>query len=201
MNIKTLEIIERLAVVNLEKSLTRLSRVSAGTWEILDINVSFDTLGEGIKKHRFKDDIAWLVYFNVEGEYPFNSFVIFESPDFDCISKFFLGYSFLDVHSLQFKELLLSELGNILLNPMVTFVSNTLKKSFMPTAPKCVQEKHQNFLKIFENAIDLRESFLIIKVTLVVYSGKSLAKIILFNIIPKKLQTELEQALKDSSEI
>ncbi|MCG2725554.1 MAG: hypothetical protein L6420_04725 [Elusimicrobia bacterium] len=200
MNIKTLEIIERLAVVNLEKSLTRLSRVSACRWEILDINISFDTLGEGIKKHSFNKDIVWLVHCNIKGEHPFTSFIIFESPNYDCISKFLLGY-FLDVNSQQYKELLLLELGNILLNPMVTFVSNILKKSLLPTMPECVQEKHQNLLKIFENAIDLEENFLIIKVTLGVYSGKSLAKIILFDIIPKKLQTEIEQALKNNSKI
>ena len=96
MNIKTHEIIVQLVLSNFKKTLKRLSKVSAGNWDIFDIYISFDKLGESIKKHKFNDDLTWFVYFDVKGEYPFASMAIFESRDFDCISKSFLGYSFLN---------------------------------------------------------------------------------------------------------
>ena len=55
------------------------------------------------------------------------------------ISKCFLGYSFSPSPAMdQASELLLSELGNIILNSFVSAMSNALKTVFLPSVPRYV---------------------------------------------------------------
>ena len=141
MDAKTSQRLERAAAASFEKCVSKLSRISAGEWSVAGVRVSCRSMEEAIKDHASRPGgTGAAVYFEVGGEYPFTSMVIFRPEDIETISRGFLGFSFSKLPNLnQAQELLLSELGNIILNALIGFFSNALKRSFLPSAPKCVQ--------------------------------------------------------------
>ena len=133
--------LERIVMASLEKCVSKLSRVSAGKWNVGTVRVSCGSMEEAVKEHSSgPGGTGAAVYFEVRGEYPFTSMVIFRPDDIETISRGFLGFSFSKLPNLnQAQEMLLSELGNILMNALISSLSNTLRRSFLPSAPKCIQ--------------------------------------------------------------
>ncbi|MDP2865845.1 MAG: hypothetical protein Q8O90_06355 [Elusimicrobiota bacterium] len=139
MNAKENTVLERLAVSSLEKCLVRLSKVSAGTWQLLDTAGASGTPGNAVGKYDFRNQPAAAVYFDIKGDFPMTSLMIFDPADIDCISKCFLGYSFPRQGGIsQSDEVMLLELGNIVLNSLSNSVFNALGESFMPSVPQFV---------------------------------------------------------------
>ena len=136
MNAKENTALERLAALSLEKCLVRLSKVSAGTWQLVDTGGSSGTPGNAVGKYDFKNQPAAAVYFDIKGDFPMTSLMIFDPADIDCISKCFLGYSFPRQGGISHSdEVMLLELGNIVLNSLSNLVFNALGESFMPLCP------------------------------------------------------------------
>ncbi len=158
MNGNTNEILGRIVASGLQKCVDRLSRVSAGTWEIAGAEVSMGTLSEAITRHASDDGDSSAVYFDVKGELPFIAIMIFDPRDAERISKCLLGHYFFVSPTLsRTGELLLAELGNILLNSFVGALSNALKRIFMPSAPRCLKGGPQYLLE----AMDISNEMLI----------------------------------------
>lgn len=141
MDAKAGKLLEQIAVTSLEKCVTKLLRISAAKWSVAAARVTCCGREEVIKEHSSAPGgTAAAVYSEVRGDYPFTSMVIFRPEDIDTISRGFLGFSFSKMPNFnQAQELLLSELGNIILNSMISSLSNTLKRSLLPSAPKCLQ--------------------------------------------------------------
>ncbi|MBI4802119.1 MAG: hypothetical protein HY796_06310 [Elusimicrobia bacterium] len=192
-------ILERLAVESLERCVVKLSKVSVGVWHIDKTNISWGTMEEAIRQHSFNNDAASAVYFDIKGGFPFVAMIIFEPRDIECIAKCFLGYAFPRTQSLrQSEELLLSELGNIILNSFIGSMCNVLKISFVPSAPKCVHGEPQYLLEAFGATMDLKQNFRIITVTLSIQCDKAVTKSEVIGIIPGKLEAEIERIFKFS---
>jgi len=111
MDTKVGQILERIAVTSLERCVAKLSRISAGKWSVADAEVSCRTMEEAIRDHAGTRGAGAAVYFEVRGEFPFTSMVVFRPDDIEIISRGFLGFSFSKLPGLnQAQELLLSEL-------------------------------------------------------------------------------------------
>jgi hypothetical protein len=192
MDAESTGILERLALSGLEKCLAKLSKVSTGTWQITDIKVSRGTLEDAVKQHDFKNPAA-TVYVNVKGRFPFTSMMLFDPKDIECISKCFLGYYFSGAQGLaRAEEMMLTELGNIVLNSLINSVLNALKRSVIPPVPNCVNGDACRLVERLGAGMDLKQNFRIVTLTLAIQHDKRVSRSEVFGMIPEELEKELE---------
>ena len=197
MDAKISGMLERLAVSGLEKCLAKLSKVSAGTWRLTGAKVSRGTLEDAVGQHDFANPAA-AVYFNVKGGFPFTSMMLFDLNDIELVSKCFLGYSFPKAPGFtQSEEVMLMELGNIILNSFINSVLNALKRSCMPPAPRCVDGDLRRLMEGLGSGMDLRQNFRIVAVTLDIQSDQRAGRSEVFGLIPEELANELERMCKE----
>jgi chemotaxis protein CheY-P-specific phosphatase CheC len=196
MHTKAGQILERIAVASLEKCVAKLSRISAGKWSVADARVSWRSMEEATREHsRGPRGTGAATYFEVKGEYPFTSMVVFRPEDIEIISKGFLGFSFSKLPSLnQAQELLLSELGNIILNSLLSSLSNTLKRAFLPTAPKCVQGETRFLLEALWTATDPAGRHSLVTVMLDLQCDGTVTHIEVVALIPDNMERALTAA-------
>jgi len=194
------EILSRIAVASLQKCTEKLSRVSAGVWKVAGADASMGTLDEAMKRHSADDGESAAVYFDVKGELPFIAILLFDPRDMERISKCFLGYSFSPSPVMgQAGELLLSELGNIILNSFVSALSNALKMVFMPSVPRYVHGVPRHLLEAMGVSMDLKQSYRSICVKLDINCDKSVTRSEVVGLIPEKLAQALLKAEKDKA--
>lgn len=193
MDTKAGQILERIAVVSLEKCVAKLSRISAGEWSVADARVSWRSMEESIREHSAGPrGTGAAAYFEVAGEYPFTSMVVFRPEDIEVISRGFLGFSFSKLPSLnQAQELLLSELGNVILNSLLGTLSNTLKRSFLPSAPKCVQGEIRFLLEALWTATERTGRHSLVTVILDLQCDGTVTRIEVIALIPDNMEQAL----------
>ena len=189
------EILSRIAVASLQKCTEKLSRVSAGVWKIAGSNVSMETLDTLMKRYSGDAGESAAVYFDVKGELPFVAILLFDPRDMDRISRCFLGYSFSPSPAMnQASELLLSELGNIILNSFVSAMSNALKTVFLPSVPRYVHGVPRDLLEAMGVSMDLKQGYRSICVKLNIHCDKTVTWSEVVGLIPEKLAQELIKA-------
>ncbi len=193
MDVKAGKILEKVAEAGLEKCVSKLSRISAGKWSVASASVSARSMEEAVREHSAAGRaVSAAVYFEVKGEYPFTSMVVFRPGDIEILSRGFLGFSFSRLPNLnQAQELLLSELGNIILNSLVSALSNTLKRSFIPSAPKCVQGEVPFLLEALWSSLDREDRQSLVTVILDLECDKVLTRSEVIAVIPAKLEAAL----------
>jgi chemotaxis protein CheY-P-specific phosphatase CheC len=194
MNDHTNAILSRITVTSLKKCIEKLTRVSAGAWSIACADMSMGTLDEAVKRHSLEDGEAdaTAVYFEVKGELPFIAIILFDPRDINVITKCMLGYSFSPLPAVNLTgELLLSELGNIILNSFVSALSNALNQVFVPTAPRCLKGQPRYLLEAMGVAREVKQRYRIVSIKLDIQCGKSSTKSEVLGLIPEKLEEEL----------
>ncbi|MDO8806567.1 MAG: hypothetical protein Q7R35_19310 [Elusimicrobiota bacterium] len=198
MDAKTSLILERMAVASLEKCVAKLSRVSAGKWSVAAAHVSCRSMEEAVKEHSSgPGGTGAAVYFEVRGEYPFTSMVVFRPDDIDTISRGFLGFSFSKLPNFnQAQELLLSELGNIILNALISSLSNALKRSFLPSAPKCLQGEKPFLLEALWASLGRAGRYSLVTVMLDLKCGNKVTRSEVIAVIPENMEAALAAVLK-----
>ena len=195
MDTKAGKILERIAVASLEKCAGKLSRISTGEWSVEDTRVSCRSLEEAISGHSDSRGTGAAVYFEIAGEYAFTAMVVFRPEDIETISKGFLGFSFSRMPSLnQAQELLLSELGNIILNTLISSLSNSLKRSFMPSVPKCVQGETRFLLEALSTAMDRGQRHSLVTVILDLKCDAAVTRSEVITLIPENMEKALIRA-------
>ena len=186
------EILGRIVVASLGKCAEKLSRSSTGIWKIAGADVSMGSLDEAVKRHSVAGAESTAIYFAVKGDLPFIAIILFDTRDIGRISKCLLGYSFSPAPVLtQGGELLLSELGNIILNSFVGALSNALKRVFMPSAPRCVRGEPRYLLEAMRVSMDIEQSYRIISVKMDIQCDKSVTRSEVLGLIPEKLAQEI----------
>lgn len=198
MDAKASRILESIALLSLEKCAVKLSRISAGKWSVSDVRVTTRSMEETIKDHASSRGPGAAVYFEIAGEHPFTAMIVFRPEDIDTISRGFLGFSFSKLPSLsQAQELLLSELGNIILNSIVSSLSNALKRAFLPSAPKCVQGEPRFLLEALWTSLGSEKPHRLVTVELDLDFDKAVTRSEVLVLIPESM----EKALTGASEL
>lgn len=195
MEARASAILERLAVASLEKCLARISRVSAGAWEITGSRVSLGTLEDALGQHDFTHPAA-AVYFHVKGEFPFTALLLVDLNDMEHILQAYLGCTFPHTKEFTFpEEVMLTEIGNIILNSLINAVLNALKRSSMPPVPGCV---HGPFSQLAA-ALGTRagQNCRTVTVSLSISYAGRVSKSEVIGLIPEELENELERKCKD----
>jgi len=182
-----------LTEASLTKCLARLSSVSAGTWEILGISDFSGTLEDAVRRHDPKKP-AGAVYFNF-GELRLIAMMLLDPGDIECISKCFMGYSFpRGPVTTQTEEVMLLELGNIILNALTNSALNALKKSVMPPVPAYLEGDLNRLLEGVGAGVALKNNFRIIAASLAIKSDRSVARSEVLVLVPCELAREIEPA-------
>jgi len=194
MNDPKKALLGRIAVASLKKCVEKLTRVSAGAWNVDCADMSISTLDEAVKRHSLDEQGAdsTAVYFEVKGDFPFVAIMLFRSGDINIISKCMLGYSFSPLPEVTHNgELLLSELGNIILNSFVSAMSNALKRVLVPTAPRCLKGEPKYLLEAMGIAREVKQRYRLVSVKLDIQCGKNSTKSEVLGLIPESLEEEL----------
>ena len=195
MNAKENTVLEGLAVASLEKCLVKLSKVSAGTWQLAETAESSGTPGSAVGKYDFKGQPAAAVYFDIKGEFPMTSVMIFDPADIDCISKCFLGYSFPRQGGISpSDEVMLLELGNIVLNSLSNSVFNALGESFMPSVPQFVAGDALRIAESVRAAAGAALTFNIVASTIAIQCDNRVSRSKVIALVPEQLALALERA-------
>lgn len=191
MNDNTIAVLERLASLSLEKCLHRLSRVSAGTWQILEIKVSSGTVADAVKQHDFKNPAA-AVYFSLGTGPALTMMMLFDPTDIECISKGFTGHSFpRSGHTTPAEEITLMELGNIVMNALANSVLNAVNKTSFPALPEYAEGDSAVLMKSLGTITDPGREFRIVKATLAIRCDNNAANSEVFALIPTELASML----------
>ncbi len=184
--------LESLSALSVAYCLQRLSRASAGTWQVLDAAVSYGTFEDALRQHDFSKPAA-AVYVGLKGRSPLTAMMLFYPGDLDCVSKCYTGQSFHRTGELTpVDEMMLVELGNMVLNALLSALLNSLKKGFMPAVPRFIQGDLPRLAGELLSAAGIKTSFRIITVTLGMRSGDCSAKSEVFALIPEEMALELE---------
>ncbi len=196
MDIKAGNILKGIAAASLEKCVLKLSRISAGKWSVAAVRVSMRSMEEAIKEHSVAGGNGAAVYFQVSGESPFTCMIVFRPEDIEVISRGFLGFSFSKLPGLnQAQELLLSELGNIILNSLISSLSNTLKRSFLPSVPKCVQGEPQYLLEALWTSMDRASRHSLVTVILDLQCDQTVTRSEVMVLVPESMELALANSL------
>ncbi len=189
--------LERLAVSSLEKCLARISRVSAGAWEIAGAQVSSGTLEDALAQHDFKHPAA-AVYFKVPGEFPFTAIMLVDLNDTGHILESYLGATFPQAQDFSHPaEVMLTELGNIILNSLINSLLNALQRSIMPPVPACVHGGSASLAGQLAADTDAGQHYRTVTVSLSISCGGRASRSEVIGLIPAELENELERKCKE----
>ena len=188
-------ILERLAAASLETCLHRISAVSSGTWRLSGVSVSRGTLEDAVSRHTFKSRDAAAVYIHVKSGLPFTSLMFFDTADIPHISKCFLETSLAATAGIeQFDEVMLLELGNIILNSVINYLQNALRKSAIPSVPMLLKGDPAHITLGLGSYIAPGRSFRIITGAVTVRGHTRVSGGEVLAILPEELAAELERA-------
>ncbi|OGS09008.1 MAG: hypothetical protein A2270_04250 [Elusimicrobia bacterium RIFOXYA12_FULL_51_18] len=192
MNPNSNETLENLAVSSLAQCLLRISRVSPGTWRVLGVKVSAGTVTDAVKQHDFKNSAA-AVYFNLPDASPLAAIMLFDPKDMVCISKCFTGHSFPRGPAITpADEVMLTELGNIVLNALMNGFLNALKKCVLPAVPQMVEGDMRRLTGELGKIVNPNQGFRIITAALALQCDDSVAMSEVMALLPEKIALELE---------
>ncbi len=126
-----------LAQQSLEKCLSRLSRISTGEWRAALVSSCPGRPRDVIERYAAGGEHA--VCLSLSG-IPVHSVMLVAPADVECVSRGFTGHSFpRSGKTTKSEEIMLTELGNILLNSLVNPLLNAVGKSAMPQLPEFVE--------------------------------------------------------------
>jgi len=184
--------LENLAASSLAQCLLRISRVSPGTWQVLGVKVSAGTAVDAVKQHDFKNPAA-AVYFNLPDVSPLAAIMLFNPNDMMCISKCFTGHSFpRGSFTTPADEVMLTELGNIVLNAMMNGFLNALKKCLMPAVPQFVEGDVHRVTGELGKILNPNQGFRIITAALALQCDDSVAMSEVVALLPEEIALKLE---------
>jgi len=184
----------RMTEASLKKCLGRLSAVSAGTWELAGISASAGTVEDAVKLHDFANPVASAVYFNLRGVLPFTAIMLFDPLEMECISKCFMGYSYpRGAATTQTEEVMLLELGNIVLNSLLNSALNALKLSLIPSVPAYLEGDFRDLVHGLAPGGDVKQDFQIITATLIIRSDKRSTRSEVIALVPEELAQRFEK--------
>jgi len=135
MGNKDIAALERLAAAGIVKCLDRIARAYSGAWRLSGVSAFSATMSEAIGRHEFKGPAA-AVRIKVDCGLPFAAVLLFNTADIGHISQCFLGELFSDARKIeQFEDVMLLEIGNIILNALINSLLNAIKQSAVPSVP------------------------------------------------------------------
>jgi hypothetical protein len=193
MSKQDIGILERLAAAGLEKCCLKISKVSGKGWRLSDIGISSGTLEEALGRCDLEARSS-VVYIHVEGRLPFTSLMFFPPGDVAHVTRCFLVDLPVEAGGIvRFEEVILLELGNIVLNALINHLQNALKKSAIPSVPMLLKGDSASISRGLGVHVDPSKQYRIITAAVSVQSQERVSGGTVLAVIPGEMSAELER--------
>ena len=183
--------LEVLTLQSLQKCLARLAGVAAGSWRASCGSPRPGGTSDTLKPYTEK---GAAVFLGLEG-LPLFAVMLLNPAELECLGRAFTGHSFpRGAHVSSAELVMLSELGNIILNAMLNPLVNSLKKSAMPTLPRFYEGPAELLgmeLAAFPGA---GSPLRLIPAAIEVDCGGTSASLTIFSFLPEDYALEIERA-------
>lgn len=182
--------LETVTLQGLQKCLARLSRISTDNWRAASVKVYPGKAADALAPYASKDVAAVCM---VMDAMPLACVMAADPLDIECLSKGFTGHSFPNGGRITpADEIMLEELGNIVINAMVNSLLNALKSSVLPALPRFVHGTAERLTAELGPRMDLNKDYRIISVKVVLDCGGLRALLDLFTLLPEELARQLD---------
>ncbi|HBA61594.1 MAG TPA: hypothetical protein DCZ92_12425 [Elusimicrobia bacterium] len=184
----------RLAGAGIEKCLGRLSRAYSGAWRLLGVSVFPGSMADAVGRHDFKDGAA-AVHVNVQSAQPFLTVLLFGSGDVGHIAKCFLAEPFSEAREIaQFEDVMLLEIGNMILNALINSLLNAIKQSAVPSVPGLLKGDARSILGGLGGMIDTAAGARVIVADISIELDGRTCRGEVAAVIPEELAARMESA-------
>lgn len=178
---------KKLSQEAVSSALKRLNRVSSGKWKlsweenlVVSGRVNYDSV---------------CVYFGAgEGQEAMHFALFFDRKDMGALSRNFIGYSFFVSEKMtKTEEMLVSELGNIILNSLVNVIGNKLGRPFIPSVPKIIQAEKEFALEVISAELPENRGKTELSEIISIECGGKEAVCEIFSFIPENMLATLKK--------
>ena len=174
----------------LEKCLSRLSRISTGEWRTAMVTACSGRARDVVG--RYAREEAHAVFLRLSG-LPVYSFMLVSPRDIECVSRGFTGHSFPHTEKTSVgEEIMLTELGNIILNSLVNSLLNAAGGSALPDLPEYFEGKAADLEKALAARMPLDETCRVISAA-VSLRCEGLASWTMHAFIPEDMAARIER--------
>lgn len=144
MNSQEKQIWDKISTRACRRALERINRISVSRWEIPSGSTE-----------KIADYDSVCSYFQIlEPGLSMSFAMFFRRSDLPVISKSLTGYGFFVSQKVsRSEELLVEELSNIILNSLISEISNLLKRKIIPSGPKTVHSPRDAAMEIISSAL------------------------------------------------
>ena len=182
--------LEGIVTAGMARCEEKLSGISEGKWTVAKVRVSQGSMDEIVSRHTVTGASGFAVYFSVAGDCPFTSMAIFRPEDVNIISRGFLGTPQLPgLRNAQ--DFLFSGLASIILNSIISALSNKLQRAFLPAAPKCMLGETRFLLEALWGTLDAGQRYSAASITLDLKCGADTTRCEIVVVIPESLDKAL----------
>ncbi|HCC47378.1 MAG TPA: hypothetical protein DEQ38_04585 [Elusimicrobia bacterium] len=179
--------LEILALLSLERCLLRISRISTGSWRVAGVKVGPGSAAGELAGYAGTEAAA--VYM-VMDSLPMTAVMAASPADIECLSKGYTGHGFpRGARVTPAEEIMLTELGNILLNALINGLLNELKITLLPALPRFAAGDAASLTAALGPA---PEAARVIAAKLALDCGGSSAEWDLFVLLPEDLARRLD---------
>lgn len=179
-----------LARAGLERCLARVSRSSTGTWRVTACS-RYPGTAAGLFGERAGRPAA-AVYLALDSA-PLCALLLASPAELECVSRGFTGHGFPAGPAVSpAEEIMLSELGNILLNAFVNPLLNALGKGLLPAIPWFTDGDAGTIPARLPPGPVLAAGRRILRAAIDLRCGEASAQLELFAFLPEELALEIE---------
>ncbi len=183
--------LDSLTLQSLQKCLARLSGVAAGAWRVSCASPLPGGPADTLKPYAEK---GAAVFLGLEG-LPLFAVMLLNPAELECLGRAFTGHSFPRGAKVSSAELvMLSELGNIILNALLNPLVNSLKKSAMPTLPRFYEGPAELLALELAAFPGAGSALRMIPSAVELDCGGTSASLTLFSFLPEDYALEIERA-------
>ncbi|MDA8131975.1 MAG: hypothetical protein M0011_10780 [Elusimicrobia bacterium] len=179
-----------LAQQGLEKCLSRLSRISTGEWRAAMVSAGHGKPRDVIARYAAAG--AHAVFLRLT-DIPVYSIMLVSPGDIECVSRGFTGHSFPRSEKTSLaEEIMLTELGNIMLNSLVNSLLNAVNRSAMPDLPEFIEGGYGDIEKALAAKLPLDKPCRLISAA-VSLRCEGLASWTMHAFVPEELAAQIER--------
>jgi len=185
--------ITRLAAGGLSECMLKVTDASSWAWELCGVRVFHGKIADAVSQAEFGRSAA-AVQVNIRDGFPFAAAMIFRAEDIGFISGCFVRGPLHRTGGIKdLEEVMLMEIGSIILNAMVNPLIGALKKSSIASVPMFIKGGPGTVAAGLGACLDPKQEFRIISASLAMRREGRLARAGVLGILPEELAAELER--------
>ncbi len=182
----------RLAAGGLSKCMLKTAEASSWAWELCDFSVVSGKIADAVKLADFGHAAA-AIQVNIRNGSRFSAAMLFRSEDIGFISGCFVNGPLYQSESIKdLEEVLLLEIGSIILNAMVNPLIDASKMNAISSVPMFIKGGPGAVMAGLGACLDPKLDFRIIYASLAMRRDGRLARAGVLCVLPQKLAAELE---------